>query len=82
VIHLAAIENCYVLLTFTNSGSQIYIGIVQAGSAMTWTEYQPLTMVLGNPGGIVLTVNGTKEPASSVNTHGGAPVTLSFSPED
>lgn len=80
VIHLAAAEVCWVELTFTGTGSQIYLGTVQAGTVMTWTEYQPVTMKLGNPAGIVLTVNGTKEPASSVNTQRGAPVTLSFSP--
>ena len=80
VIHLAADEVCWVQLTFTDTGSQIYMGTVQAGTVMTWAEYQPVTMKLGNPAGIVLTVNGTKEPASSVNTQGGAPVSLSFSP--
>ena len=33
-------------------------------------------------GDTFLTVNGKKEPPSSVNTQGGAPVTLSFAPTD
>ena len=58
VIHLAVVQECWVLMTFTDSGSQIYMGVVPAGGVMNWTEYQPVTMRLGNPGGIVLTVNG------------------------
>jgi hypothetical protein len=60
VIHLAVVEDCWVQMTFTGSGSQIYMGVVPAGGVMNWTEYQPVTMTLGNPGGIVLTVNGQR----------------------
>ncbi len=74
VIQLTANEDCWVLLT-DSSGSQIYMGVVPAGSSMTWTEKQAVNVRLGNPGGIVLTVNGKRQNPNSTN-----PVTLSFSP--
>jgi cytoskeletal protein RodZ len=77
VINVAAgPEDCWVLLTKASDGSQIYMGIVQAGSSMTWTEKQSVNIRLGNPGAITLTVNGKKQ---SINTV--LPVTLSFSPQ-
>jgi len=77
VINVAAgPEACWVLLTKASDGSQIYMGIVQAGSSMTWTEKQSVNIRLGNPGAITLTVNGKKQPINTV-----LPVTLSFSPQ-
>ena len=35
VIHLTANQDCWVLLTDSGSGSQIYMGVVPAGSSMT-----------------------------------------------
>ena len=75
VIHLTANEDCWVLLTDSSSGSQIYMGVVPAGSEMTWTEKQAVNVRLGNPGGIVLTVNGQRQNPNSTT-----PVTLSFRP--
>ena len=75
VIHLTANQDCWVLLTRSSSGSQIYMGVVPAGSSMTWTEKQAVNVRLGNPGGIVLTVNGKRQNPNSTN-----PVTLSFKP--
>ena len=75
VIHLTASENCWVDLT-TTSGHQIYSGVVKAGSFMHWTEKQAVDLMLGNPGGVALTVNGKNPvPAGSTN-----PVTLSLGP--
>ena len=76
VIHLTASEDCWVLLTSSHDGSQIYMGVVPAGSSMTWTEKQGVSVRLGNPGGVVLTVNGKRQNPNSTN-----PVTLSFSPQ-
>jgi len=75
VIHLTANEDCWVLLTNSSSGSQIYMGVIPAGSSMTWTEKQAVNVRLGNPGGVVLTVNGQRQNPNSTT-----PVTLSFSP--
>ena len=76
VIHLTATEDCWVLLTSSHDGSQIYMGVVPAGSSMTWTEKQAVSVRLGNPGGVVLTVNGKRQNPNSTT-----PVTLSFSPQ-
>ena len=57
VIVLSAVQNCWVQLT-TASGRTIFSGLVYAGTAKHWTERQAVTMVIGNPGGISLTVNG------------------------
>ena len=75
VIHLTANQDCWVLLTDSSTGSQIYMGVIPAGSAMTWTEKQAVSVRLGNPGGVVLTVNGQRQNPNSTT-----PVTLSFSP--
>jgi cytoskeletal protein RodZ len=75
VIKVAAVEECWVQLTQANGGSQIYMGVVAAGSSMTWTESQAVSIRLGNPGGIVLTVDGQRQPISTA-----LPVTLSYSP--
>jgi cytoskeletal protein RodZ len=72
----AAREDCWVLLTKASDGSQIYEGVVAAGTSMTWTENEKVDIRLGNPGGITLTVDGKRE---SINTV--FPVTLSFSPQ-
>jgi hypothetical protein len=74
-IHLTATEDCWVLLTSTVDGSQIYMGTIPAGSSMTWTEKQAVKISLGNPGGIVLTVDGKRQSPDTTQ-----PVTLSFSP--
>jgi hypothetical protein len=76
VIHLTAVEDCWVQLT-TASGRTIFSGIVNAGTDERWTEHQAVSLVLGNPGGIALTVNGKNlgSPGQS-----GQPVTLSFGP--
>jgi cytoskeletal protein RodZ len=75
VIHLTATEDCWVDLT-TVSGHQIYSGVVTPGSSMHWTEKQAVDLMLGNPGGVSLTVNG-KNPVPAGST---TPVTLSLGP--
>jgi cytoskeletal protein RodZ len=75
VIKLTAVEDCWVQLTKSSDGSQIYMGVLPAGSSKTWTEKQAVSMKLGNPPGVVLTVDG-KRRATDVNN----PETLSFSP--
>ena len=75
VIQLSAVEDCWVLLTKSTDGSQIFMGVVPAGSSRTWTEKQAVQMQLGNPPGVVLTVDGQRQ-STNVNN----PETLSFSP--
>ena len=74
VIQLAAFEDCWVYLT-NGQGATIYRGVVPAGSTQTWKETQAVNLRLGNPAGVVLTVNGKKEsPGTS------QPVTLTLGP--
>jgi cytoskeletal protein RodZ len=75
VIHLSATENCWVMLT-TASGRQIYEGIVYAGTTKHWTETQAVSLMLGNPGGVSVSVNG-RDPVPAGSTQ---PVTLSLGP--
>jgi len=75
VIHLTANEACWVQLRNNSDGTQIYMGTIPAGSSMTWTEKHAVQMSLGNPGGIVLTVDGKRQTPHTVE-----PVTLDFSP--
>ncbi len=75
VIRLSATENCWVMLT-TASGKQIYEGVVSAGTSKHWTETQAVSLMLGNPGGVALSVNG-KNPVPAGSTQ---PVTLSLGP--
>jgi Helix-turn-helix domain/Domain of unknown function (DUF4115) len=76
VIKIAASEECWVELTSTHSGSQLYMGVIEAGTSMTWTEKQAVSLRLGNPGGIVLTVDGQHQGISTA-----LPVTLNMSPQ-
>ena len=76
VIRLTAIEDCWVEFT-TPAGTYLSQDYVVGGSSMTWTFHRNVTMQIGNPGGILLTVNGKHlgRPGSV-----GQPVTLSFGP--
>jgi Domain of unknown function (DUF4115) len=76
VIQLAASQDCWVELTSSTDGSQIYMGVLSAGSSKSFTEKKAVDVRLGNPGGVVLTVNGKKQTTETTT-----PVTLSFSPK-
>ena len=75
VISLAAVtESCWADLT-TPGGTTIFQGVVYLGTSMTWTERRAVTLRLGNPGAVTLTVDG--------KTHTGLglePVTLRLAP--
>lgn len=74
-IHLTATQNCWVLLTKISDGSQIYMGEMSAGSSMSWTEKQPVSLELGNPPGVLLTVNGKQRSTDTPQV-----LTLKFRP--
>jgi cytoskeletal protein RodZ len=63
VIRLIARQDCWVSIT-SSSGKQLYQGIIRAGFGKTWREKKPVVMVIGNPPGIVLTVNGKTQQMS------------------
>jgi Protein kinase domain/RodZ C-terminal domain len=76
VIKVTVYQDCWVRLVESSTGFQIYMGVLPAGTSMTWTEKQAVQLSLGNPPGVALTVNGKAQPTDVNN-----PETLSFSPK-
>jgi cytoskeletal protein RodZ len=74
VIRLTAAQDCWVGLN-SPTGKSLYEGTVLAGKTMTWHEKDPVSMVVGNPSGVTLTVNGKHQKMSTVQV-----VTLSINP--
>lgn len=74
VIRLTANSDCWVGIN-SPAGKSLYQGIVPAGQTHTWNERQRVSMVIGNPPGITLTVNGKREKMSTIQV-----VTLSINP--
>ena len=56
VIHVTASSACWIGLTPSGRAQQPYD--LQAGDSRTWDVKKPATLVVGNPSGIKLTVNG------------------------
>ncbi len=56
-IKLTAVRNCWVQVT-SAAGATLFSGIVYPGNTMSWTERHPVRMVLGNPSGVRVLVNG------------------------
>jgi cytoskeletal protein RodZ len=75
VIKLTAVSDCWIGLTSSVNGTQLYQGVIPAGQSMTWTEKKAVSMRIGNPPGIHLTVNG-----KSQQTNSQLPITLSINP--
>ena len=74
VLRLAATQECWVELVMASSRTPILEGDVYPGYSETWTETKAVTVSLGNPPGVILTVNGHR-----VSTDSTDPVSLSFS---
>ena len=75
VIRLTAIEDCWVGFS-TPSGTPLSQYLVVGGSSKTWRFRHAVTMQIGNPAGVMLTLNG-----KNLGSPGSAgPVTLSFGP--
>jgi cytoskeletal protein RodZ len=73
-LSITATENCWVEITKAN-GSLVYNDTIQAGSSMRWSERQKVFVQLGNPGGIVLRVNGKRADLNS-----SMPIVLTVAP--
>ena len=66
-IRLSATQDCWVQLT-SASGATLFSGMVYAGNSMNWTEKHRVTMILGNPSGVKIRVNGKNPvPPGSVS---------------
>ena len=75
VISVTAVsEPCWADLT-TPGGARIFEGIVGTGTSKTWTERQAVTLRLGNPGAVTLTVDGKNRTGL-----GSQPLTLNLGP--
>jgi len=76
VIRLTASADCWVEFT-RPGGQQLFQTYVLSGHSKTWRFKHAVVMQIGNPGGIMLTVNGKDlgHPGSV-----GQPVTLNFGP--
>jgi cytoskeletal protein RodZ len=77
VIHLTAIEDCWVEFTRPD-GAYLTQAYVVAGGARTWTFHHKVSMQIGNPGGILLSVNGKNRNLGPQGATG--PVTLTIGP--
>ncbi|HET6185420.1 MAG TPA: DUF4115 domain-containing protein, partial [Trebonia sp.] len=65
VIKLTAVTDCWIGLD-SASGATIYQGTVPAGQTMTWNETSAVSLVIGNPAGARLTVNGKSQKMNTV----------------
>jgi cytoskeletal protein RodZ len=74
VIKLTAVDDCWVGLD-SASGKTIYQGTVPAGQTKTWNEKEAVSMVIGDPPGVQLSVDGKTEQMNTVQV-----VTLSINP--
>jgi cytoskeletal protein RodZ len=74
VIKLTAISDCWVGFD-SPTGQSLSEVTVLAGQTMTWNEKKAVAMVIGNPPGVQLTVNGKPQQLSGVNV-----VTLNINP--
>jgi len=75
-IRLTAIQDCWIEFTRPH-GQFLFQVYVLSGSTRTWHFRHAVTMQIGNPGGIVLTVNGKHLGRPGAY---GQPVTLNFGP--
>jgi transcriptional regulator with XRE-family HTH domain len=82
VIKLTALSDCWVGLN-SPTGQSIYQGILPAGTTRTWDEKNPVSLVIGNPPGVTLTVNGQPQHMAagqvahiSINPASQTPVTI------
>ncbi|MBO0815672.1 MAG: helix-turn-helix domain-containing protein [Actinobacteria bacterium] len=75
-IRLTAIQDCWIEFTRPH-GQPMFQVYVLSGSTRTWHFKHAVTMQIGNPGGITLTVNGKHLGRPGAY---GQPVTLNFGP--
>jgi hypothetical protein len=75
-IRLTATQDCWIQFTKPH-GQFLFQVYVLSGSTRTWHFKHAVSMQIGNPGGIILTVNG--KDLGHPGTYG-QPVTLNFGP--
>jgi len=74
VIQLSATKDCWIGV-YKADGAQEWQKVISAGTTHSWTFTRHVSMKIGNPGGVQLTVNGR-----SMRSLGAEPVTLDLRP--
>lgn len=74
VVGLTASQDCWLNVTLPN-GKQVYQGTLAAGKHVTWTEKHKVNIVVGNPSGVRIMVNGKAVKANTTQV-----VTLHVNP--
>jgi cytoskeletal protein RodZ len=77
VIRLTALQDCWVQFAKPD-GTYVSQAYVSAGSTQSWTFRHAVVMTIGNPGGILLTVDGKN--LGRPGTASSQPLTLNFGP--
>jgi cytoskeletal protein RodZ len=75
VITVKAVQDCWVGFDDPSTGQSLGQFTVLAGTTRTWSAKKQVAMVIGNPPGILLTVNGKPERMNTVQV-----VTLRINP--
>lgn len=65
VVSLTAYSDCWLNVTLPN-GTQVYQGTLLAGKTVTWKEKHKVNIVVGNPSGVRIKVNGKVVKANTV----------------
>ena len=73
-----ATDRSWVQVT-TNTGQELFQGLLQRGTQKTFTDKTRLKLVIGNAGGVDLTVNGTEIGAPG---DAGQVARVQFTPQD
>ncbi len=73
-----ATDRSWVQVT-TNTGQELFQGLLQRGAQKTFTDKTRLKLVIGNAGGVDLTVNGTEIGAPGDK---GQVARVQFTPQD
>lgn len=77
-VAVAAVERSWVQVT-TATGQQLYQGLMQVGTAKSFSDRRELRLVIGNAGGVQLRVNGTDIGAPGKR---GQVARVQFTPQD
>lgn len=65
VVSLTAASDCWLNVTLPN-GTQVYQGTLLAGKSVTWKEKHKVNIVVGNPSGVRIKVNGKVIKANTI----------------
>jgi hypothetical protein len=77
-VAVRATDRSWVQVT-TTTGQELFQGLLQRGQEKTFTDKTRLKLVIGNAGGVQLTVNGSEIGAPGRR---GQVARLQFTPED